>query len=109
MRKLLDGKATDAFINKMVEFFETLQRSETEGVRLGHAYFLKCINEKAAADIWSLRIKPTLRRACRLNQSLFKELETNWLKVVTVSPENGVQVDEQVVQAETTAAQEAEQ
>jgi 5-methylcytosine-specific restriction protein B len=107
LRTLLHGKATDDFIDRIVEFFEKLQRSETEGVRLGHAYFLKSINEKAAADIWSLRIKPTLRRACRLNQSLFKEIETDWLKVVAASPE--APVAESAIEPEPTTDQEASQ
>ena len=91
LRELLGGKAAKNFIDKIVSFFEELQSSELEGVRLGHAYFLQCTDEKSAAQVWSLRIRPTLRRACRLNQVLFKQIEANWEKVVKAPAEEDPQ------------------
>ena len=60
------------------DFFEQLQAQPLETVRLGHAYFLRCTNENMAQAAWRLRLRPTLRRACRLEPALFKTIEGFW-------------------------------
>ncbi|WP_051251525.1 McrB family protein [Paenibacillus harenae] len=82
LRKLLSKKTTEPFINKIIAFFEKLNMYESEEIRLGHAYFLGCIDLEAALDIWSFRIKPTLKRACRFNAALFEQIELDWQNIV---------------------------
>ena len=79
LRRLLIGSGTDeAFADRIVGFFDTLQAEDTEGVRIGHAYFLRCTDPSAADRVWRFRLKPTLQRACRLDDALYKRLERAW-------------------------------
>jgi len=96
LRQLLDArKVPEAFTNRIVEFFTKLQQQPLEAVRLGHAYFLRCTDEEAARRAWRLRLKPTLRRACRLEPTLFKTIEGLW--------------DEVFKEAQTDQVEEADQ
>ncbi len=94
LRKLLQEKTTDSFIFRIIEFFEKLNRYEFEEVGLGHAYFLECVDKNAALDIWSFRIKPTLKRACRLNSALFTQIELDWKNIVVNERQESVENDE---------------
>ena len=82
-RLLIENDADEAFADRIIGFFEKLQAEDTEGVRIGHAYFLKCTDPAAAERVWRFRLEPTLKRACRLNDALFKQLERDWKAVVT--------------------------
>ena len=92
-RLILRGGASADFSNRIVDFFTQLQDQPIETVRLGHAYFLRCLDEESARFAWALRIRPSLRRACRLNQGVFNEIEAAWNKVfrenVALADENG--------------------
>lgn len=85
LRKLLFKKTTEPFINRIVEFFEKLSLCAFEEARLGHAYFLECVDMESAVDIWAFRIRPTLKRICRLNSSVFAQIESDWHNVVVSS------------------------
>lgn len=67
-----------AFVERITGFFGKLQEQQLETVRLGHAYFLRCTDQDAAETVWRLRLRPTLRRACRLEPTLFKAIEGFW-------------------------------
>jgi 5-methylcytosine-specific restriction protein B len=83
LRKLLTERGVSlAFVERVVGFFEKLQEQQLEAVRLGHAYFLRCTDEDAAQAAWRLRLRPTLRRACRLEPTLFKTIEGFWSEVM---------------------------
>ncbi len=79
LRRLLTERgASSIFIERIIEFFEKLQMQQLETVRLGHAYFLQCTDKESAQTAWQLRLRPTLRRASRLEPSLFKTFEGFW-------------------------------
>ena len=91
LKKLLLQKTTDSFVNRIIDFFAKLNRYELEEVRLGHAYFLKCLDKESALDIWRFRIRPTLKRACRLNRELFERIELDWQNIVVAPPQEVVE------------------
>ena len=82
LRRLLGERnvPTD-FVDRIVEFFTKLQQQPLETLRLGHAYFLRCTDEESARRAWRLRLRPTLRRACRLEPALFKGIQGLWDEV----------------------------
>jgi len=79
---LVEAGAEQPFLGRLIAFFELLQSESLERVRLGHAYFLKCVDAASAQDIWTLRLLPTLRRACSLDLATFRRLEEAWKGVV---------------------------
>ena len=82
-RRLLTERSVQTdFVERIVGFFEKLQEQQLETVRLGHAYFLRCTDEDFAQSAWRLRLRPTLRRACRLEPTLFKRIEDFWLEAM---------------------------
>ena len=83
LRRLLDERKVPAdFVDRIVGFFTKLQQQPLETVRLGHAYFLQCTDEESASLAWRLRLRPTLRRACRLEPALFKGIQGLWDEVL---------------------------
>lgn len=78
---LVKNSATEGFADRIVEFFTELQKMPLATVRLGHAYFLRCIDADNAKAAWSLRLRPTFRRACRLEMALFEKIEGMWESV----------------------------
>ena len=80
LRRLLVNRegAEEAFADRIVGFFRKLQEQDTEGVRVGHAYFLKCTDRQAAERVWAFRLRPSLQRACRLDEALFQRIEQDW-------------------------------
>ena len=100
LRRLLDErKVPEAFVNSIVEFFTKLQQQPLETVRLGHAYFLRCTDEESAKRAWRLRLKPTLRRACRLEPALFKTIEGLWDEVFKEAQADQVEEADQTASA----------
>ena len=84
LRRLLgEGGASEGFCDKVVGFFEELQRLELVTVRLGHAYFRRCVDRTSAEHVWRLRVRPTLGRACRLEPELLEIIDKLWLGVVS--------------------------
>lgn len=82
---LLEKGGSSEFVSRLIEFFESLQKTEPETVRLGQAYFLNCVDEESASRVWEFRLCSTLRRACSMDLSKFKDIESRWLKVVQAS------------------------
>jgi 5-methylcytosine-specific restriction enzyme B len=83
LRRLLTERGVPAaFVQRLVGFFEKLQEQQLETVRLGHAYFLRCTDKDSAQTAWRLRLRPTLRRACRLEPTLFKTIEGFWIEAM---------------------------
>jgi len=92
-RLLIERGADETFADRIVGFFEKLQVEDTEGVRVGHAYFLRCTDPSAAERVWRFRLKPTLQRACRLDDALYRRLEQAWneaLRPTNVGAEDSV-------------------
>lgn len=90
-RLLQKAGAQQPFLSKIVGFFNALQQENLEKVRLGHAYFLKCVDAEVSSDVWTLRLHPSLRRACSLDRATLKRLENAWAAVVAT--EGGADVD----------------
>ncbi len=87
--------AQEPFVTRLITFFEALQAESFERVKLGHAYFLKCIDEPSATSVWSLRLKPTLRRACSLDPAMLGRIEQQWAQVVPEPAQPGLPVEEE--------------
>lgn len=91
LEQLLTSKgAEQPFLGKLLAFFDGLQQDANERIRLGHAYFLKCVDADTARSIWTLRLLPTLRRACSLDRATLVRLEQAWSEVVTAPPPDEV-------------------
>ena len=87
-RLLVEREGTEEeFADRIVGFFRKLQDQDTEGVRVGHAYFLKCTDRQSAERVWKFRLRPTLQRACRLDEALFERIERDWNDAL--APSNG--------------------
>ena len=80
-RLLAERGAREDFVDRLIQFFEELQKSPLEMARLGHAYFLNCTDISSANSVWELRLRPTLRRACRLEPAVLKAIEDRWKEV----------------------------
>ena len=80
LRRLLeDKKASGEFVERLVGFFSDLQ-GLTTNVRLGHAYFLNCVDAESSRHVWNLRLRPTLKRACGWDEARYQEIEDKWRK-----------------------------
>lgn len=94
LRRLLTAKkASTDFVDRLCSFFERLQGLSLETVRLGHAYFLGCTDVASACKVWDFRLRPTLRRACRLESELFGQIEAMWQEVIESKPQTNERVD----------------
>lgn len=62
----------------LAAFFVLLNEERNERLRLGHAYFLKCVDREAARDVWALRILPTIRRAAGFDGAAVDRLTAAW-------------------------------
>lgn len=47
-------------------------------VRLGHAYFINCVDEASARRAWEFRLLPFFRKACRLDRPMFDRITRSW-------------------------------
>ena len=82
LRRLLrNKKVTETFLGRLVNFFTALGQDSAR-VQLGHAYFLHCLDEESAGQVWNLRLGPTLKRACGLDDKAYSDIEARWRKVV---------------------------
>ena len=91
LRLLIAKGAAAAFAEKMVSFFNSLQRLDNDLVRIGHAYFLTCVDKASASDTWSFRLRPTFSRACRLDKATYAQIEELWQAALE---QGAVQADE---------------
>lgn len=88
LRKILKEKGADAaFISRVVEFFEGVQRLDDEMVHLGHAYFNNCVDEISARRVWEFRLLPFFTKACRLDKNMLSEIKRMWFKAFPVNAE----------------------
>lgn len=87
LRNVLQQAGADQdFTEALAKFFVQLNEERNERLRLGHAYFLKCINRQAARDVWALRILPTIIRAAGLDQASVARITAAW-EVVVADPQ----------------------
>ncbi|WFR95702.1 McrB family protein [Rhizobium tumorigenes] len=100
LRKILLANAADpAFVERVAEFFISIQNLEDETVRLGHAYFNNCIDENSSRRVWSFRLLPFFKKACRLDPTMLASIQKSWLRVVpssndeVASPATGPSID----------------
>ena len=78
LQRLLEAKGVGSdFLGRLVGFFSDLQRISLR-VQLGHAYFLNCVDVESATHVWNLRLRPTLKRACGLDDAGYREIEAKW-------------------------------
>lgn len=87
LRKILTDKNADpAFIDRVVAFFQAVQRLDDEMVHLGHAYFNNCVDEESARRAWTFRLLPFFTKASRLDKEMLANIKRQWLKVVPPQP-----------------------
>ena len=81
LRKILkeNGAAADV-IERVVGFFESVQKLDDEMVHLGHAYFINCLDEASAHLCWDFRLLPFFKKACRLDRSMLDNITRLWTK-----------------------------
>ena len=78
LRRLLERRGvSNEFLEPLIGFFDELQESPLR-VQLGHAYFLNCVDVESARHVWDLRLRPTLRRACGLDDDAYQDIEVKW-------------------------------
>ena len=85
LRTLLTNRAPDingGYLERLIGFFERLQREPTREAHLGHAYFLRCVDISSARQVWKLRLRPTLEKACAFDPAAFARIEERWKQVV---------------------------
>ena len=55
LRQILEKHdVSTSFLDRLVTFFEKLQAFPLETVRLGHAYFLRCVDVNSAKRVWGV-------------------------------------------------------
>lgn len=75
---LAERGAASELIDKVVGFFQAVQRESDEMVHLGHAYFINCVDESSARRAWDYRLLPFFKKACRLDGALLERITRNW-------------------------------
>lgn len=81
LRRLLEDAGADAgVLDRVVRFFDVVQREQNEMVRLGHAYFLNCLNDASARRAWQFRLEPFFAKACRLDSTTLDRVKKAWLR-----------------------------
>jgi len=103
LQNILSDKGADPeFVQKVVRFFEWVQRLDDETLRIGHAYFLGCLDQNRAELAWEFRLFPFFRKACRLDSATLDMIKREWSKVVPWNAPEGAAVTGDVeAEAET--------
>jgi len=79
LRNILAAKeVAPSFIDRVVRFFEALQKLDDEMVHLGHAYFSNCVDEASARRAWEFRLRPFFKKACRLDKAMLDNITRMW-------------------------------
>ncbi|MDH4992234.1 AAA family ATPase [Aquamicrobium lusatiense] len=105
LRKILtDKKADPAFIDRVVTFFQAIQRLDDDMVHLGHAYFNNCVDEDSARRAWAFRLLPFFTKACRLDKEMLANIKRLWLKVVPPVTNENTAPDDAAEATENVAA-----
>ncbi|MFQ8434115.1 AAA family ATPase [Amaricoccus sp. W119] len=75
LRTILHEKKVDpALIDRLVEFFEAVQKQRDEMVHIGHAYLANCVDEASTRRAWEYRLLPFFKKACRLDDDMLTDL-----------------------------------
>lgn len=99
---LLKKGADNAFVDRVVSFFEAVQALPDEMLHLGHAYFLNCTDTAHARRAWRFRLFPFFKRACRLDSATLKRISELWEAVVAdPGPAQGNPIDNAPAPAST--------
>ena len=77
-RLLLTAGGSPATIDRVVSFFDYIQKLDDEMMHLGHAYFLACVDDDKARQVWDFRLRPFFKRVCRFDRALFDDIEKRW-------------------------------
>lgn len=86
LRRMLAARGASAeFVDRLVTFFESVQRLDEETVHLGHAYFANCVDEASSALAWEFRLLPFFGKACRLDREMLATIKRLWMKVVPLA------------------------
>ncbi|MFC6740460.1 McrB family protein [Methylobacterium tardum] len=79
LREILLAKgAEQEFVERMLAFYEGIQRLDDEYCRLGHAYFINAVNDTSARRIWAFSLDPFFKRACRFLPETYKDIRRMW-------------------------------
>jgi 5-methylcytosine-specific restriction protein B len=73
--------ADRSFADRVITFFEAVQRLDDETLHLGHAYFQNCVDEEKARQAWEFRLRPFFKKACRLDAAMLATVVRHWLRV----------------------------
>ena len=83
LKRILSGRGADlAYVDRIIAFFNGIQRLDDEMVRLGHAYFNNCVDEDSARRAWAYRLLPFFKKACRLNKEMLIQIQRLWLRAI---------------------------
>jgi 5-methylcytosine-specific restriction protein B len=81
LRGILSWKGADTnVIDRVVGFFEAVQKLDNEMVHLGHGYFINCIDQVCAHRAWKFLLLPFFKKACRLDQTMLGNITQLWLE-----------------------------
>jgi 5-methylcytosine-specific restriction protein B len=81
LRRLLEVNGAAAEIaTRVVRFFDTVQKEQNELIRLGHAYFISCVDDSSARRAWEFSLGPFFRKACRLDKATLARVTQAWIK-----------------------------
>lgn len=100
LRRLLgEAGAAPDIVDRVERFFSAVQREQNEMVRLGHAYFLNCLDESSARRAWDFRLSPFFKKACRLDKATLDRVTQAWLREFPAPEEPAATVVSAVGQA----------
>lgn len=67
-------------------FFEAVQRSDNPYCRIGHAYFLHARDAASLGRLWTFRLAPFFRRACKSDPDEFARIAALWRRLIEHQP-----------------------
>jgi 5-methylcytosine-specific restriction protein B len=79
----------------VLQFFDSVQRSDNIYCRIGHAYFLHARDPASLRRLWDFRLAPFFRRACKPDPGEFRQIESLWGRLILRpgNPEPAVAVE----------------
>lgn len=77
-RILVEKGAESSVIERVVEFFDSVQKLDDEMLHLGHAYFINCVDDHSSSQVWDFLLRPFFTKACRLDRSTLDKITRAW-------------------------------
>jgi 5-methylcytosine-specific restriction enzyme B len=79
---LSENEVEDELSQRVVGFFEFLQRTQTTTNRIGQAYFRTVRDEPSLRRVWEHQLRIILEKAFVLHPEEFEKVERQWLRVL---------------------------